>query len=62
MSQPLEAHPGLKLGDGPDTIIECHPLDVDLGADNQEVTRSQLPGAISDSGGARSTQSMYPWR
>jgi hypothetical protein len=51
MSQPLEAHPALKHGDGPDTIVECPPLDANLGADNQEVTRSQLSGAISDSGG-----------
>jgi hypothetical protein len=49
-SQPLEAHPTPKLGDEPDTITECHPTDVDPSVDNQEVTESQPPGAILDSG------------
>jgi hypothetical protein len=50
-SQRLEAHPAPKLGDGLDTVAECQPSDVVPGADNQEVTRSQLLGAILDSGG-----------
>jgi hypothetical protein len=50
-SQTPLAHPTLKLCDGVDTVVECHLLDANPSAANQEVTVCQLLGAISDSGG-----------
>jgi hypothetical protein len=62
--QPLEAHPASKLNDGPNTVPECHPSDADPDADNQEVTRPQLPGrgGASWTLGSRSPWSPNPWR
>jgi hypothetical protein len=49
-SQNPEVHPAPKLSNGTDTIIECHPVEANPGADNQELTGSQLPRTILDSG------------
>jgi hypothetical protein len=49
-SQPLKAHPVLKLCEGTNTITEFHPPDSDLGTNTPEATGFQLPEGTLDPG------------